>query len=261
MTLLNLKFSASVFQFMKIIDIRNPRKCTLWIRLPEVKCICKILRQESQIGKSGSIEDDISPYDDELVDYVSTPSPPMYIEDPFTDVAGIGVSSFNEAFPTHHEQRDRHRIGEEGTAASGVLEKRFRPAISSSARAEATLVAVAVHAVIVVLEGLDNADLAVDGHDGDEAGVDGVQVDEAVGADGGDEGVQDLHKGSPACAVPNGPVVVNIPTLGMSLPHGIPFRRPIPHGRAYVEMAISGVPACGERPSQACANEHNGKQA
>nr|CAD1842524.1 unnamed protein product [Ananas comosus var. bracteatus] len=65
----------------------------------------------------------------------------------------------------------------------------------------------------------------------------------------------------PACAVPNGPVIVNIPTLGMSLPYGIPFRRPIPYGRAYVVMAISGVSACGERPSQACANEHNGKQA
>nr|CAD1835012.1 unnamed protein product [Ananas comosus var. bracteatus] len=26
-------------------------------------------------------------------------------------------------------------------------------------------------------------------------------------------------------------------------------------------MAISGVPACRERPSQACANEHNGKRA
>nr|CAD1830244.1 unnamed protein product [Ananas comosus var. bracteatus] len=38
----------------------------------------------------------------------------------------------------------------------------------------------------------------------------------------------------------------------MSLPHGIPFRRPIPYERAYVAMAISGVPACGEGPSQAC---------
>nr|CAD1818451.1 unnamed protein product [Ananas comosus var. bracteatus] len=73
--------------------------------------------------------------------------------------------------------------------------------------------------------------------------------------------VPDLPVGSPACAVPNGPVVVNILTLGMSLPHGIPFRRPIPHERAYVAMAISGVPACRERPSQACANEHNDKQA
>nr|CAD1837250.1 unnamed protein product [Ananas comosus var. bracteatus] len=72
---------------------------------------------------------------------------------------------------------------------------------------------------------------------------------------------QDLPVGSPACAVPNGPVVVNIPTLGMSLPHGIPFRRPILHGRAYVAVAISGVPAYGKRPSQVCANEHNGKQA
>nr|CAD1820350.1 unnamed protein product [Ananas comosus var. bracteatus] len=71
----------------------------------------------------------------------------------------------------------------------------------------------------------------------------------------------DLSVGSPACAVPNGPVVVNIPTLGMSLPHGIPFRRPIPHEQAYVMMAISGVPAYRERPAQACANEHNGKQA
>nr|CAD1840464.1 unnamed protein product [Ananas comosus var. bracteatus] len=52
-----------------------------------------------------------------------------------------------------------------------------------------------------------------------------------------------------ACAVPNGPVVVNIPTLGMSLPHGNPLRRPIPHRRAYIAMAISGVPACMERPS------------
>nr|CAD1817171.1 unnamed protein product [Ananas comosus var. bracteatus] len=73
--------------------------------------------------------------------------------------------------------------------------------------------------------------------------------------------VEDLPVGSPTCVVPNGPVVVNIPTLEMSLPHGIPFWRPILHGRAYVAMAISGVPACGERPSQACANEHNGKQA
>nr|CAD1821729.1 unnamed protein product [Ananas comosus var. bracteatus] len=33
-----------------------------------------------------------------------------------------------------------------------------------------------------------------------------------------------------AGAEPNGPVVVNIPTLGMSLSHGNPLRRPIPHG-------------------------------
>ena len=33
-----------------------------------------------------------------------------------------------------------------------------------------------------------------------------------------------------AGAEPNGPVVVIIPTLGMSLSHGNPLRRPIPHG-------------------------------
>nr|CAD1817065.1 unnamed protein product [Ananas comosus var. bracteatus] len=60
--------------------------------------------------------------------------------------------------------------------------------------------------------------------------------------------------------VPNGPVVVNIPTLGMSLSHGNPLRRPVPHGES-IAMANSGVPACRERPSQACANEHNGKHA
>nr|CAD1842404.1 unnamed protein product [Ananas comosus var. bracteatus] len=49
------------------------------------------------------MEDDISPYDDELVDYGSTPSPPKYIEDPLTDVVDIGVSSFSEACATHHE--------------------------------------------------------------------------------------------------------------------------------------------------------------
>nr|CAD1842507.1 unnamed protein product [Ananas comosus var. bracteatus] len=58
---------------------------------------------ESQTGGAGTMEDDISPYDDELVDYRSTPSPPKYIEDPLTDVTGIGVSSFSEAYPTHHE--------------------------------------------------------------------------------------------------------------------------------------------------------------
>nr|CAD1821832.1 unnamed protein product [Ananas comosus var. bracteatus] len=50
--------------------------------------------------------------------------------------------------------------------------------------------------------------------------------------------------------VPNGPVVVNIPTLGMSLSHGNPLRRLIPHGER-IAMANSGVPACRERPSQA----------
>nr|CAD1842536.1 unnamed protein product [Ananas comosus var. bracteatus] len=44
----------------------------------------------------------------------------------------------------------------------------------------------------------------------------------------------DLHKCSPICAVPSGPMVVNIPPLEMSIPHGIPLRRPIPHGRACV---------------------------
>nr|CAD1832728.1 unnamed protein product [Ananas comosus var. bracteatus] len=34
-------------------------------------------------------------------------------------------------------------------------------------------------------------------------------------------------QGSPACAAPNGPVVVYTP-------HGNPFRHPIPHGRATV---------------------------
>nr|CAD1832961.1 unnamed protein product [Ananas comosus var. bracteatus] len=37
-------------------------------------------------------------------------------------------------------------------------------------------------------------------------------------------------KGCLAGAEPNGPVVVIIPTLGMSLAHGNPLRRPIPHG-------------------------------
>nr|CAD1829481.1 unnamed protein product [Ananas comosus var. bracteatus] len=60
--------------------------------------------------------------------------------------------------------------------------------------------------------------------------------------------------------VPNGPVVVNISTLGMSLSHGNPLPRPIPHGE-HIAMANSGVPVCRERPSQACANEHNGKHA
>ncbi|XP_020081478.1 uncharacterized protein LOC109705131 isoform X2 [Ananas comosus] len=51
---------------------------------------------ESQAGGSGSIEDDV-PSDDELV---LTPSPP---QDPLTDAADIGASSFKEACSTHHE--------------------------------------------------------------------------------------------------------------------------------------------------------------
>nr|CAD1833589.1 unnamed protein product [Ananas comosus var. bracteatus] len=47
----------------------------------------------------------------------------------------------------------------------------------------------------------------------------------------------------------------------MSLPHGIPFWCPIPHGQAYVAMAISENAGLWEQPSQAYANEHNGKQA
>nr|CAD1824846.1 unnamed protein product [Ananas comosus var. bracteatus] len=45
--------------------------------------------------------------------------------------------------------------------------------------------------------------------------------------------------------VPNGPVVVNIPTLGMSLSHSNPLRRPIPRGK-YIAKANFGVPACRE---------------
>nr|CAD1838154.1 unnamed protein product [Ananas comosus var. bracteatus] len=67
-------------------------------------------------------------------------------------------------------------------------------------------------------------------------------------------GIHGSTQGSPACAAPNGPVVVYTP-------HGNPLRHPIPHGRATVAEANSGVPACRELPSQACANEHNGKQA
>nr|CAD1821764.1 unnamed protein product [Ananas comosus var. bracteatus] len=44
-----------------------------------------------------------------------------------------------------------------------------------------------------------------------------------------------------AGAEPNGPVVVNILTLGMSLAHGNPLRRPIPHGE-YVSRWLS--PEC-----------------
>ncbi|XP_020081395.1 uncharacterized protein LOC109705045 [Ananas comosus] len=51
---------------------------------------------ESQVGGSGSIEDDVSS-DDELVPTLSPP------QNPFTDAADIGVSSFKEACSTHHE--------------------------------------------------------------------------------------------------------------------------------------------------------------
>lgn len=55
----------------------------------------------------------------------------------------------------------------------------------------------------------------------------------------------------PTCAMPNGPVVVNILSLGMSLPYGNPLRRPIT-GEHFVAKANSGVQICKERSSQAC---------
>ncbi|XP_020081659.1 uncharacterized protein LOC109705334 [Ananas comosus] len=75
---------------------------------------------ESQIGKSGSIEDDISPYDDELV---SKPSPP---KDPLTDVADIGVSSFSEACATHHEDEGAKKDDD------SIVEKSKNEAITES---------------------------------------------------------------------------------------------------------------------------------
>nr|CAD1820419.1 unnamed protein product [Ananas comosus var. bracteatus] len=59
----------------------------------------------SQIGGTGTMECDVSPYDDEFADHVSIPSPSRCIEDPLTDVADIRVSSFNEASPTRQEDK------------------------------------------------------------------------------------------------------------------------------------------------------------
>nr|CAD1817796.1 unnamed protein product [Ananas comosus var. bracteatus] len=73
--------------------------------------------------------------------------------------------------------------------------------------------------------------------------------------------IYDLPVGSLVCAVPNGPVVVNIPTLGMSIPHGIPFWPPNPARRAYVAMAYLRSAGLWGATPQAYGNEHNSKKA
>ncbi|XP_020089004.1 uncharacterized protein LOC109710681 [Ananas comosus] len=57
------------------------------------------------------MEDDVSPYDDEFADHVSIPSPSRCIEDLLTDVADIGVSSFNEASLTRQEDKGAKEEG------------------------------------------------------------------------------------------------------------------------------------------------------
>nr|CAD1835686.1 unnamed protein product [Ananas comosus var. bracteatus] len=94
------------------------RRCAAGERARAARSFRMEARVGSQIGGTGTMEGDVSPYDDEFADHVSIPSPSRCIEDPLTDVADIGVSSFNEASPTRQEDENIDVRSDSGTGCS-----------------------------------------------------------------------------------------------------------------------------------------------